>query len=77
MSFEIVMVRSGKDPPPEEYFCCPEGGGGNLLLISVLEGGRGNFLCGRGMDVFWNEASIQPAAGYLVNCRLYNDYSYI
>ena len=76
MSFEIVMVRSGKDPPPKNIFAVRKGGG-NLLLISVLEGGRGNFLCGRGMDVFWNEASIQPAAGYLVNCRLYNDYSYI
>jgi hypothetical protein len=61
MSFEIVMVRSGKDPPsPRQIFL-----------------GRGNFLCGQGMDIFWNKVSIQPADGYLVSCRLYNDYSYI
>jgi hypothetical protein len=39
MSFEIVMVRSGKDPPPEEYFCCPEGGGGEFASDKCIRRG--------------------------------------
>jgi hypothetical protein len=55
------MGRSRKDPyyPHGGNLCHPEGEGRkNSKCIRTSEGGRGltsYFLCGGGMDVFWND----------------------
>ena len=64
-----ALGRSRKDPhtATEEISAVRRGGGGEkmfLIIVSVLGHPKGvggltsNFLCGGGMDVFWNFSSI-------------------
>jgi hypothetical protein len=66
------MGRSRKDPhsPHRGNFCRPEGRKKLFLIIvnalghpNGVGGLTSNFLCGGGMDVFWNDPIYQIARG--------------
>jgi hypothetical protein len=65
------MGRSRKDPHSPHGGNLPSGGGGEkklfLIIVNVLGHPKGvggltcNFLCGGGMDVFWNDPIYNSA----------------
>ena len=73
-----ILGRSRKDPhsPHRGNFWRPEGEGrkNNSNCIRTSKGGRGftsNFLCGGGMDVFWNDPLIHLF--FKAHTHVYND----